>query len=520
MTATWTSTWRTISILMRNRLLTARHPTAGATTAVPKTFPAQPDRLYRNNGDGTFTDVSTAAGIDLPEGRGLGVLIAELTGDNRPDIYVANDGTPCWLFANRGNLRFEEIGEAAGVARDGQGQVDRRDGCRRRRPGRRRAGRPGRHQLLRPLDDRVSGSGESAGARIATRRAGSGLAAAHAASPRVRGRAGRLRRRRPSRPDPGQRPRARSARLGMPFAMRPTLLAQHRRAVRGCRRSGRRLVRPADPGPRPGRRRPRRRRPARCRRQCPRCPGRAVAQHLAKGTISSTSRSSIAPGGRPSVLASASRPAGASQVGSCRGRRQLSCVFASRDCISVSVPAQVGGTNRSRLAVGGIGILDEPAIAGSWSLADQARNRTADAVTSLRLRFVNHFEENRRPCRAERRLRTGTRLQCMEIWGGIEPVERTVSTPGLDLWVFSQPFQGDEQGGDVYYVTLCGGGLITRIVVADVSGHGSSVAEFSIVVAGVAAQEHQSEESEEARRAAQPPVCRRWPRCSGLRPPW
>jgi serine phosphatase RsbU (regulator of sigma subunit) len=67
----------------------------------------------------------------------------------------------------------------------------------------------------------------------------------------------------------------------------------------------------------------------------------------------------------------------------------------------------------------------------------------------------------------------------MEIWGGIEPVERTVATPGLDLWVFSQPFEGDEQGGDVYYVTLCGGGLITRIVVADVSGHGASVAEFS-----------------------------------------
>ena len=68
----------------------------------------------------------------------------------------------------------------------------------------------------------------------------------------------------------------------------------------------------------------------------------------------------------------------------------------------------------------------------------------------------------------------------MEIWGGIEPVERTVTTPGLDVWVFSQPFHGDEQGGDVYYVTLCGGGLITRIVLADVSGHGASVAEFSL----------------------------------------
>jgi phosphoserine phosphatase RsbU/P len=70
-------------------------------------------------------------------------------------------------------------------------------------------------------------------------------------------------------------------------------------------------------------------------------------------------------------------------------------------------------------------------------------------------------------------------LHCMEIWGGIEPVESAVKTPGLDLWVYSRPFEGDEQGGDVHFVTLCGGGVITRIVVADVSGHGSTVAEFS-----------------------------------------
>jgi serine phosphatase RsbU (regulator of sigma subunit) len=70
-------------------------------------------------------------------------------------------------------------------------------------------------------------------------------------------------------------------------------------------------------------------------------------------------------------------------------------------------------------------------------------------------------------------------LQCMEIWGGIEPVQRAVATPGLDAWIFSRPYQGDVEGGDVYYVTLCGGGVITRVVVADVSGHGASVAEFS-----------------------------------------
>jgi serine phosphatase RsbU (regulator of sigma subunit) len=76
-------------------------------------------------------------------------------------------------------------------------------------------------------------------------------------------------------------------------------------------------------------------------------------------------------------------------------------------------------------------------------------------------------------------------LQCMEIWGGIEPVERSISTPGLDLWVFSQPYRGEDRGGDVYYVTLCGGGVITRLVVADVSGHGSAVAEFSSTLRGL-----------------------------------
>ena len=87
----------------------------------PEDFPAEADRLYRNNGDGTFTDVADAAGIDLPEGRGLGVLVAELTGDDKPDVFVANDGTACWLFENLGALRFREIGAASGVALDGQG---------------------------------------------------------------------------------------------------------------------------------------------------------------------------------------------------------------------------------------------------------------------------------------------------------------------------------------------------------------------------------------------------------------
>jgi len=88
----------------------------------PEDFEAQADRLYRNNGDGTFTEVAEAAGLPKRPERGLGVLIADLTGDRRPDIFVANDGGRCHLLANRGNLRFEEIGVESGVALDRAGE--------------------------------------------------------------------------------------------------------------------------------------------------------------------------------------------------------------------------------------------------------------------------------------------------------------------------------------------------------------------------------------------------------------
>ncbi|MDB5351227.1 MAG: hypothetical protein JWN86_2474 [Planctomycetota bacterium] len=88
----------------------------------PEEFPAQPDRLYRNNGDGTFSDVADDAGISDPEGRGLSVLIADMVGDSRPDLFVANDGTACRLYENLGGLKFQEVGAKAGVAFDGDGQ--------------------------------------------------------------------------------------------------------------------------------------------------------------------------------------------------------------------------------------------------------------------------------------------------------------------------------------------------------------------------------------------------------------
>lgn len=70
-------------------------------------------------------------------------------------------------------------------------------------------------------------------------------------------------------------------------------------------------------------------------------------------------------------------------------------------------------------------------------------------------------------------------LACMEIWGGSQAAETSVSTPGLDVWVCSRPHEGADDGGDVHYVSLCGGGIITRFILADVSGHGASVASLA-----------------------------------------
>jgi serine phosphatase RsbU (regulator of sigma subunit) len=67
----------------------------------------------------------------------------------------------------------------------------------------------------------------------------------------------------------------------------------------------------------------------------------------------------------------------------------------------------------------------------------------------------------------------------MEIWGGNHAADTNVSTPGLDVWVYSRPYEQATDGGDVHYVSLCGGGVITRFILADVSGHGTSVADMA-----------------------------------------
>jgi len=84
------------------------------------------DSLFHNNGDGTFTDVSKQAGVSDPDGYyGMGVVWADFNNTGRPDIYMANDSTPKYLYKNLGNGKFEEIGLESGtaVSEDGSEQA-------------------------------------------------------------------------------------------------------------------------------------------------------------------------------------------------------------------------------------------------------------------------------------------------------------------------------------------------------------------------------------------------------------
>jgi sigma-B regulation protein RsbU (phosphoserine phosphatase) len=67
-------------------------------------------------------------------------------------------------------------------------------------------------------------------------------------------------------------------------------------------------------------------------------------------------------------------------------------------------------------------------------------------------------------------------MQCMEVWGGSQLTSKGVELGGLDVWVYSKPYGEAQRGGDVYYVSSCATGRIARLLLADVSGHGQSVA--------------------------------------------
>src|SRR6185369_8591936 len=90
----------------------------------PDKYQPEQDRLFRND-SGRFTDVTAASGMSGERGNGLGVVAADLDGDGRVDLYVANDQTPSALWISEAGLRFRDVGLVSGtaLAETGKGQA-------------------------------------------------------------------------------------------------------------------------------------------------------------------------------------------------------------------------------------------------------------------------------------------------------------------------------------------------------------------------------------------------------------
>jgi enediyne biosynthesis protein E4 len=88
----------------------------------PDNFPGTSPRLYHNNGDGTFTDVTAKAGLVNKDGKSLGVVLADLNNDGWPDIFIANDTQRNFLYFNNGNGTFRDASftSGAGFSEDGR----------------------------------------------------------------------------------------------------------------------------------------------------------------------------------------------------------------------------------------------------------------------------------------------------------------------------------------------------------------------------------------------------------------
>jgi len=89
----------------------------------PESYKGATNRLFRNRGDGTFEDVSRAAGVFDPTGKSLGVVAFDFDEDGWQDLAVANDTQPNYLYRNRGDGKFEEVGRTAGIAFSEEGKA-------------------------------------------------------------------------------------------------------------------------------------------------------------------------------------------------------------------------------------------------------------------------------------------------------------------------------------------------------------------------------------------------------------
>src|SRR5450631_2589411 len=90
----------------------------------PNDYKGQRTKLYRNNHDGTFTDVSDKSGVGLPESKGMGVVLADFDNDGWPDIAIANDTWPNFLFLNNHDGTFKDVSLISGLAASEDGKYE------------------------------------------------------------------------------------------------------------------------------------------------------------------------------------------------------------------------------------------------------------------------------------------------------------------------------------------------------------------------------------------------------------
>ncbi|HVS37677.1 MAG TPA: CRTAC1 family protein, partial [Gemmataceae bacterium] len=107
--------------LAKNKICPLGGPGGPPDICPPTSFAPLPPKLYLNNRDGTFRDASDGAG--LKPGKSLGVVVVDVDGDGKPDVYVANDTSPNQLYLNKGGGKFEEVGVLRGVAVDEWGRA-------------------------------------------------------------------------------------------------------------------------------------------------------------------------------------------------------------------------------------------------------------------------------------------------------------------------------------------------------------------------------------------------------------
>ena len=108
----------------KNNIYCGEHRPGYRSYCHPGNYKGQKTKLYHNNHDGTFTDVSESSGVGKPESKGMGVVLADFNNDGWPDIAIANDSWPNFLFLNKHDGTFQDVSLVSGMAASEDGRYE------------------------------------------------------------------------------------------------------------------------------------------------------------------------------------------------------------------------------------------------------------------------------------------------------------------------------------------------------------------------------------------------------------